>query len=131
MPLCGFTKEMLSGLDAFLQGLEQAVHGKGIPSDIALRKELTDIAAFTEALTSVPDPLRKMLVGISNFAGSYYEQVRQRDGKGSSEAFQQERTYVLGMLEAIDERYYDHLDGKMPEPMQALASWIRETYTKP
>lgn len=87
MPLCGFDKKMLDGLEMFYDGLIDAVERKtklkGIRLEEVVAKEINDMHAFLRELEKLENPNdRQALIGVTNLAQALYIGAANHSQKG-------------------------------------------------
>lgn len=132
MPLCGFDKQMLDGLDMFHRGLADSIIRKskevGITLEESIHQELDEMNEFIKELQKLPNRVDKQkLIGLANYAQSFYEGSLQRSRKDSieiNEAMDLEIKTTRNFLYEVDRCYEEDLKGKVPDPIKKLVEQI-------
>ena len=132
MPMCGFDKQMLSGLRMFLKGLVEAIDRnskeKGINLEQALREELEEMEEFVKELRILGNKENKeKLVGLLYFGRAFYLSAlhRSRENKiGLRKAMNKEIEGTINFLDEVDKIYYEKLKGKVSNPLRELVKRI-------
>lgn len=132
MPMCGFDKQMLDGLDEFHQGLVEAVKKKSKKDSITVEEavmwELKEMNLFLKELVILGNEVNKQkLMGIANYSMAFYLGAlgkSKEKGIDIVEAMGEEMKSNRNFLSEIDSYYYDYLEGKKENPMRELISWM-------
>lgn len=133
MPLCGFDKQMLDGLDSFYRGLARAVirksKEKNVTVEEAISLELKDMDNFLRELVLLDDGLNKhKLVGITHYARAFYLGVLRYSKEKDmliKDAMGHQISETRKFLFDIDNYYYQYLEGKTGKPMLELVHYIQ------
>lgn len=133
MPLCGFDKQMLDGLSMFYEGLAEAVIRKSKANEItmvqAIETEIKEMNEFVDELSGLHDVLaRQKLIGITNYAQSFYQEILKRNEHSKRDIRQIMEEIIKetrNFLFMVDKMYEEHFRQKS-SPMKELVSWINK-----
>ena len=127
MPMCGFTKEMLDGLDMLYEGLIKAVEKESIEQ--ALGKEINDMHAFIGELDNLENSFdRQALMGITNLGQSLYRgavNLSEQKGISLQESLREQKKHLRELFYRTDETYYRECENTA-NPMYNLIKKINE-----
>ena len=137
MPMCGFDKPMLDGLDLFYRGLADAVIRRSKEDRISVEKaidlELEDMNEFIQELTKLTTELDKhKLIGLTNYGKSFYLGALERSKQKGiliEKAMDNEIKETRAFLYSVDDQYYKHLKGKKDSPIKELVQWMEKNAT--
>jgi hypothetical protein len=101
MPLCGFNKTMLKGLDLFYTGLEKQLNRNNLPKNQAINDELEELNYFIKLLGS--NKKSESLYGLAHIAREYYSE-RKKGLRSESIAKKKIKFFVH-----VDDMYYKEL----------------------
>lgn len=133
MPMCGFDKQMLDGLDEFNKGLIEAVlrisRREKVTVEEAIEFELQEMNIFLKELVIFGnDASKQQLIGIATYSIGFYKgsiELAKNKGIKIEEAMNIEIKKTRDFLCDIDKHYYEHLKGKTAHPMKELVSWMQ------
>jgi hypothetical protein len=128
MPLCGFNKKMISGLQQFSEGLYDQAEKRAVEDNIPLRKsfdnEMVEMDIFLDILSKKNPISTQALTGITQLAQALY-----RNGQGldqPKEQFFERFGRLLDFLVELDDKYYKEFRPNTdPEvALKKLGEWI-------
>jgi len=133
MPLCGFDKEMLDGLDMFYNGLAEAVTRKSKLQNItivqAIEAEIEEMNEFISELSNVGNELlNQRLAGIASYALSFYSETLKRHKETKEDINKIIKKVLLETRNFLFEfdKMYEEYFRKTNSPMKELISWINK-----
>lgn len=127
MPICGFNKKMLNGLEMFLEGLvEYGVKERAAKNnetiDQAIKREISDITRMLAEIQRLKDSGKRILTeGLVKFAMGFYLIIR----KNKIEDYKIIIKKINNYFRFMDERYYSELEGKLDD-MEVLLKLLNE-----
>lgn len=130
MALCGFTKEMLDGLEIFYKGLAEAMSKKeGFPNSMS--KEIYELHSLIGELAELKDEFdSQALKGITLLVQSFFRKaISSVEKKGISleEAFKIQIEHLRKLFDKTDEIFYAECEQKM-NPHKHLMKRLNEEF---
>lgn len=131
MPLCGFNKKMLDGLQMFNEGLVE--HGlmyraekNGETLDQAIKRELADMLRMLLELQEIDDSAKRTITeGIVKYAMGFYLIMRIHGPERIPQDYHALIKKILAYFQSMDEKYYGELEGR-PDDMQQLVAYLNK-----
>lgn len=130
MALCGFTKEMLDGLESFYKGLAEAMKKKkGFPDSMS--KEIYECHSLIGEMDSLKNEFDKQaLTGITFLVQSFFRKsidISEKEGISLEEAFKKQADYLRKLFDKTDEIFYAECEQKM-NPHRYLMKRLNEEF---
>lgn len=134
MPVCGFDKNMLDGLEKFLTGLIDAIERNSklnnTSKEKTIEEEIKEMEEFVKELQVLRNKLNKeKLIGLVYFARAFYLSSLQRAKEENidvNEAMKKEIKDTINFFDEVDKIYYERLKGKVSQPLKELVKWIEK-----
>jgi len=116
MALCGFTKEMLDGLESFYKGLAEAMKKKkGFPDSMS--KEIYECHSLIGEMGSLKNEFDKQaLKGITFLVQSFFRksiETVEKEGISLEDAFKKQTDHLRKLFDKTDEIFYAECEQKM------------------
>jgi hypothetical protein len=130
MALCGFTKEMLDGLESFYIGLAKVMKNKkGFPDSMS--KEIYECHSLIGEMDSLKNEFDKQaLMGITFLVQSFFRksiETSEKDGVSLEEAFKKQTDHLRKLFDTTDEIFYAECEQKM-NPHRYLMKRLNEEF---
>lgn len=129
MPLCGFNKKMLEGLNAFNEGLvEHGLIFRGKQNsetiDQGIKRELSDMTRLLPELLRLDDvPKRLITQGIVTYVMGFYLIMRKNNLDKTPEKYKDFIEKLNIYFYNMDNKYYGELEG-MGDDMKKLVEYL-------
>lgn len=127
MPMCGFDKRMIEGLNLFHKGLVehgiiQRAHNKNQSFKETIQRELEDMDRFLEHTSKIKDSeIREITESLTRYAAAFYKLVSRKGINNYGEVIEFLNQFYFEM----DHKYYSELEGKR-DGMLILAHHLNE-----
>lgn len=130
MALCGFTKEMLDGLETFYKGLAEAMKNKkGFPN--SMNKEIYELHSLIGELEGLNDEFDKQaLEGITKLVQAFFRksiEISEKERISIDEAFTKQTEHLRKLFDKTDEIFYAECEQKM-NPHKHLMKRLNEEF---
>jgi len=127
MPLCGFNKQMLEGLNNFHLGLvEHGIIERSKKNNQSLEqtieKELDDMARFQKEIPRIENQeIREATESLTNYACAFYKLIQ----KTGIDNYKETISFLNDFYFKMDDKFYSEFEGQ-PNDMKQLAIYLNE-----
>lgn len=130
MALCGFTKEMLDGLETFYKGLAEAMkEKKGFPDSMS--KEIYELNSLIGEIHGLKNEFdAQALKGITLLVQSFFRkaiEISEKENIPLEKAFEKQTNHLRKLFDKTDEVFYAECEQKM-NPHRYLMKRLNEEF---